>query len=302
MKNGEEAERYHRRAEQLRAREHDDGGIDSRAVISINEEGTIEQVNKAVTNLFGWLRSELITRNIKLLVPSPYRERHDQFLDKYKATGNAKVIGHPPRALFGLHRLGYGFPLMLSLQEKRKETGERIFVGTLVAVPVSNDEGQIIISEDGTIIMISKSIEHMFGYKAAEVFRANITVFMLDAYAANHESYLRRYKETGEARVIGTAGRNVPGRRKDGSVVPISLTVTEEYVGSDRFYSAVIRDTSKLTAVIFIDGFGMIQNVDSGVTSLLGYRKEDIMGMNLKNIMPPPYNMCNLYNCTEVSS
>lgn len=299
MKNGEEALRYHRRADQLRARENDDvglsdGGMDNRAIISINEEGIIEQVNKATTNLFGWLRSELISRNIKILVPSPYRERHDQFLDRYKSTGNAKVIGYPPRDLFGLHRLGYGFPLTLSLQERRKENGDRIFVGTLVASPVNNDEGQIVISEDGTIIMISKTIENMFGYKASEVFRANITVYMLDAYAANHDSYLRRYKETGEAKVIGTAGRNLPGRRKDGSVLPVSLTVTEEYVGSDRFYSAIIRDTTNLVATIFIDGYGIIQSSDSGIASLLGYRKEDIIGSNIKSIMPPPYNMCKI--------
>ena len=297
MKNGEEALRYHRRADQLRAREHDEAGVtdgllDNRAVISINQEGTIEQVNKSATILFGWLRSELITRNIKLLVPSPYKERHDTFMDRYNSTGNAKVIGYPPRALFGLHKLGYGFPLTLSLQEKRKENGDRVYVGTLVAEPVKNDEGQIVISEDGTIIMITQSIENMFGYKASEVLRANITVYMLDAYAANHESYLRRYKETGEARVIGTAGRNLPGRRKDGTVVPISLTVSEEYVGSDRFFSAVVRDTTHLVATIFIDGYGIIQNSDSGVASLLGYRKEDLMGLNIKSIMPPPYNMC----------
>lgn len=100
--NAEEAQRYHRRADQLRAREADDsgltdGGQDSQSVISISEDGTIEQVNRAVTVMFGWNRAELISRNIKLLVPSPYREKHDQFLDKYKATGNAKVIGFPPR-------------------------------------------------------------------------------------------------------------------------------------------------------------------------------------------------------------
>ena len=102
LHNAEEAKRYHRRADRLRAREVDDsglaeGGVDSQSVISISEDGTIEQVNKAVTLMFGWNRNELMGRNIKLLVPSPYRERHDQFLDRYKSTGNAKVIGQPPR-------------------------------------------------------------------------------------------------------------------------------------------------------------------------------------------------------------
>ncbi len=102
LHNAEEAEKYHRRAEQLRAREIDDtglaeGGADSQSVITISEDGTIEQINRSVTLMFGWNRAELLGRNVKLLVPSPYRERHDQFLDHYKATGNAKVIGQPPR-------------------------------------------------------------------------------------------------------------------------------------------------------------------------------------------------------------
>ena len=138
--------------------------------------------------------------------------------------------------------------------------------------------------------MISKNIVTMFGYSPMEVLRTNVTIFMIDAYAANHESYLRRYKETGEAKVIGTAGRNVPARRKDATVFPASLTVEEEYIGGDRYYVATIVDTTNLNATIFMDGFGIIQNVDNGLSILLGYRKEDVVGKNIKGIMPPPYN------------
>lgn len=102
VQNAEEAQRYHRRADQLRAREADDSGLmdgsaEAQAVVAISEDGTIEQINKNVSNMFGWARAELIGRNVKLLVPSPYREKHDQFLDRYKSSGNAKVIGQPPR-------------------------------------------------------------------------------------------------------------------------------------------------------------------------------------------------------------
>ena len=101
VNNGEEASLYHRRADQLRAKENDETGLDEggseNAIVSITEDGTIEQVNKAVTFMFGWNRNELLGRNVKLLVPSPYREKHDQFLDRYRTSGNAKVIGQPPR-------------------------------------------------------------------------------------------------------------------------------------------------------------------------------------------------------------
>lgn len=200
-----------------------------------------------------------------------------------------------------MHKSGYGFPILLSLTEKRKENGERTFVGTIVETEKDSEEGTIVITEDGTIVMISRNVENMFGYKASEVIRTNVTIFMMDAYAANHESYLRRYRETGEARVIGTAGRNVPARRKDGTVFPASLTVEEEYVGLDRYFVANITDTTHLTATIFMDGYGIIQNCDKGLSTLLGYRKEDLIGKNIKGVMPPPYNECTrTYNSTYI--
>ena len=115
---------------------------------------------------------------------------------------------------------------------------------------------------------------------------------MIDAYAASHDSYLKSYRDTGKAKVIGTAGRNVPARRKDGTVFPAGLVVEELYLRNERFFMANIVDTTNLKATIFMDGFGIIQNVDNGIGQLLGYHKEQVVGKNIKSIQPPPYNMC----------
>ena len=112
---------------------------------------------------------------------------------------------------------------------------------------------------------------------------------MIDAFAAGHDNYLKRYRETGEAHVIGTAGRNVPAKRKDGSTFPAQLVVEENYANGERYWLGTIQDTSNVQGVIFMDGFGMIQNTDLGIQQLLGYKKENIVGKNIKGIMPPPY-------------
>ena len=112
---------------------------------------------------------------------------------------------------------------------------------------------------------------------------------MIDSFAAGHDNYLKRYRETGEARVIGTAGRNVPGRRKDGTTFPAALTVEEGYADGERFFLANIQDTSNVEGTMFIDGFGTIQNLDTGISQLLGYKKETTVGKNIKSIMPSPY-------------
>ena len=119
-------------------------------------------------------------------------------------------------------------------------------------------------------------------------------MLMIDAFAANHDSYLKRYMETGVKKVIGTAGRNVPGRRKDGSVFPLGLVVEELYVKNERFFIAAVQDTTYIQATIYMDGFGIIQSVDQGISQLLGYYKEQLIGKNIKSIQPPPYNTCTI--------
>lgn len=100
IRNTDEAQRYIRRADEQRAREAEEarngnisGQIDSQAVVSITEDASIEQVNKSLLELFGYTRNEVLGRNIKLLIPSPWKEKHDSVLGKYRSTGVAKVIG-----------------------------------------------------------------------------------------------------------------------------------------------------------------------------------------------------------------
>jgi PAS domain-containing protein len=102
MRNAEEAAKYHRRADEQKAREAEEaknndgsGSIDSQAVVAVAEDGMIEQVNKTLLKLFGFSRQEVMGRNIRILVPSPWKEKHDNFLLRYRQTNNPKVIGRP---------------------------------------------------------------------------------------------------------------------------------------------------------------------------------------------------------------
>jgi PAS domain-containing protein len=100
LRNTEEAQRSIRRADEQKAREAEEarsgnvaGQIDSQAVVAISEDGSIEQVNKVLLELFGYSRKEILGRNVKLIVPSPWKEHHDGILSRYRKTGIAKVIG-----------------------------------------------------------------------------------------------------------------------------------------------------------------------------------------------------------------
>lgn len=94
------------------------------AIIIIDEMGLIETVNSAAVWLFGYLESEVVGKNVKMLMPSPYRDRHDGYMAHYRTTGEKRVIGIG-RVVMGQRRDGSTFPMELNIGEIR--IGERRF-------------------------------------------------------------------------------------------------------------------------------------------------------------------------------
>ena len=82
----------------------------------------------------------------------------------------------------------------------------------------------IMIDRSGRILALNRAAEKLFGYTAAEALDRNITMLMPAAVAAEHDRYIARYLETGEARIIGR-GRQVEALRRDGSTFPAHLSV-----------------------------------------------------------------------------
>ncbi|MGE3958651.1 MAG: PAS domain S-box protein [Vicinamibacterales bacterium] len=98
-------------------------------IITIDQDGTITTVNAATERIFGWDESELVGRNVKVLMPDPYRHEHDGYIERYQRTGEARIIGIG-REVAGLRKDGSTFPLELSVGEFHIE-GRRFFAGVV---------------------------------------------------------------------------------------------------------------------------------------------------------------------------
>src|SRR6185312_16235536 len=102
----------------------------------------------------------------------------------------------------------------------------------------------IVIDERGLMESYSQAAERLFGYPADEAIGQNVSILMPAPYQERHDSYLKRYLETGERRIIGI-GRVVVGRRKDGSTFPMELAVGEARVSGRRVFTGFIRDLTE---------------------------------------------------------
>ncbi|HEX8899944.1 PAS domain S-box protein [Vitreimonas sp.] len=243
--------------EQSRLRAVVDTAVDG--VILIDARGVILMFNPACERLFGYASFEVIGRNVKMLMPEPYQAGHDDYLRNYRETGERKIIGIG-REVWGLKRHGATFPMDLSVGES-EENGEPIYVGVirdlterkaseqalregaerLRAVVETAVDGVILIDSGGTVLMFNPACERLFGYRAHEVIGQNVRMLMPGPYREQHDSYIGNYVRTRAPKIIGI-GREVEGRRKDGSTFPMELSVGEAEQDDRSIFVGIVHD------------------------------------------------------------
>lgn len=120
-----------------------------------------------------------------------------------------------------------------------RESQERI-----AAIVNTAAEGIITIGEDGAIDFINPAALRMFGYQADELLGQNIKVLMPPPFQAEHDGYLATYLRTGVKKIIGMP-REVLGLRRDGTIFPIAISISELHDGVQKLFTGIIRDITE---------------------------------------------------------
>jgi two-component system sensor kinase FixL len=121
--------------------------------------------------------------------------------------------------------------------------------GILAAVLDSAVDAIIVIDEHGRIEIVNSAAVRLFGYPVDEMIGHNVSMLMPSPYHEEHDGYLARFLQTHEPRIIGI-GREVTGRRKDGTTFPVHLSVGEMVVGGTRKFTGILHD---LTARVRVE-------------------------------------------------
>lgn len=111
------------------------------------------------------------------------------------------------------------------------------------AVMATVHDGVITIDAAGAIESANEAAHRIFGRDPGELVAMNVRELMPEPYRSQHDGYLDRYLQTGEARIIGV-GREVVGLRKNGDTFPMDLAVSEVLFGGKRLFTGIVRDIS----------------------------------------------------------
>jgi len=119
------------------------------------------------------------------------------------------------------------------------ESGERLRAILDTAV-----DAIVTIEESGVIESVNPAAERAFGYTRDELIGRNVSTLMPSPYREEHDRHIERYLRTGKARIIGI-GREVEAQRKDGTVFPADLAVSEVRLPGRRLFTGIIRDLTE---------------------------------------------------------
>jgi PAS domain S-box-containing protein len=106
------------------------------------------------------------------------------------------------------------------------------------------EEAIITIDAQGIVKDLNPAAARIFGYSPEETIGLNVKMLMPEPYRREHDGYLSDYLRTGQAKVIGR-GREVTGQRKDGSIFPMEIAVSEMVVSRRRMFTGVLRDITE---------------------------------------------------------
>ncbi|MDR3417333.1 MAG: PAS domain S-box protein [Nevskia sp.] len=164
-------------------------------------------------------------------------------------------------------------------------------------------DGIIVIDAQGRIEAFNPAAERLFGYSVAEVMGQNVRLLMPEPYRSGHDQYVANYLHSGVRKVIGI-GREVTGRRRDGSTFPMDLAVNEMRVGEQRKFAGLVRDISERKrqiealrqaqqsearfrimvesvqdyAIMLLDRDGCVSSWNAGAERIYGYAGAQVLG------------------------
>lgn len=230
------------------------------SVLITDQDGNIEYVNNALTDLTGYTEKEVLGQKPSLFKSGETADEHYKFLWKIINKGKEwRGVFHNKKKngdlfwesvlIFSLKneqgKITNYIGLKENISQKKRMESTLIDHERLIRSVINNlNDGLIIANRDGTIQLFNKGAEKIFGYGAEEVLDSPIAVLMDETSKAKHDAGFARFRKTQKISPNNTLVE-VVGTKKDGSPVPIELTLTQMEQRGEVLVIGLVRDISE---------------------------------------------------------
>lgn len=228
-------------------------------VITTDLNGVVTYWNRASERIFGYTKEEMINRSLKKIYPSVAEEQFKSDLKQLKKghsvegqwksiTKNGTIVWVDVHARPLTDKRGTPIAIISTahnIQELKKVEKElEESKAQAQAILETTVDGIITIDEEGKILSFNQAASRIFDYQEDEVLGKKVKILMPEPYRTEHDEYMQQYRDTGIPRIIGSR-RELTGKRKDGSVFPMELSVSEVKWDGNRIFTGVVNDISE---------------------------------------------------------
>jgi PAS domain S-box-containing protein len=271
-------------------------------------DGSILLINRAFSNLTGFSKEELLRMNVRDLVPEQQKEQRDRIVAQALQTGEPAEY-----EIDYLRKNGSQVPVSVSVFVVKEVDGSPIGLGAIVRdlterkraeeqfrlVVESSPSGMLMVDESGTILLVNRQIEQLFGYERAELIGQSVERLVPQRMRSHHAGDRAEFFAHSESRAMGK-GRDLYGMRKDGREFPLEIGLNpirtsdgmrvlasvvdiserkraEQTLQKERdFIDAVLETAGAL--VVVLDREGRILRFNRACEKTTGYSSEEVIG------------------------
>ena len=202
----------------------------------VAQDGVIVLTNRRFDSLFGYHEQALWGRSVDLLVPEEIREAHPELRQAFFEVPTSRDMG-TGRDLFGVRKDGEKIPVEIGLDPIQSDGTTLVMVSVLDIRERKAGETKIrraldaassamvMINEHGRIELVNEQTGMMFGYEPKDLLGLAIEVLVPERYRRKHTVFRVSYQNTRDRRDMGV-GRDLFGRRKDGTEFPVEIGLT----------------------------------------------------------------------------
>lgn len=225
------------------------------AMLMVDERGRITLVNAQLEELFGYQRAELLDQPVEMLVPERYRNVHSGHRVNFFHSPSTRVMG-ASRDLYGRRKDGAEVPIEIGLNPIRTDKGAFVLASIIDIterkraeerfrlVVEASPSAMIMVNAAGVISLVNTQTERLFGYLRSELLNQPMEMLVPERYRGTHPGHRASFFHTPSTRAMGV-GRELYGRRKDGTEVPIEIGLNPIHSEEGAFVLASIIDISE---------------------------------------------------------
>jgi PAS domain S-box-containing protein len=281
------------------------------AMIMVDDQGLITLVNTQTERLFGYARTELLGNRLDILVPERYRASHPDLRASFFAQPSTRAMG-AGRDLYGLRKDGVEVPIEIGLNPVNSDEGAFVLASIIDIserkrseerfrlVVEASPSAMIMVNQTGSITLVNKRTEELFGYRREQLLGEPIEMLVPERFRMAHPDHRTGFFASPSARAMG-AGRDLYGRRNDGSEMPIEIGLNPIHTDEGAFVLASIIDITERkraeerfgqviegapNGMVMVDRTGKIVLVNAQIEKSFGYRREELLGQRIEMLVP----------------